>query len=162
MSEPRISHEFVRTIPDELRPDTLYVSIDYLTTSHLCACGCGAEVVLPLHPTKWRMTFDGAAVSMHPSIGSRTLACRSHYWIDRGRVRWARGMSDDDFARALERDRVADAAWHGRGAPLTPASSGPTEPADRAPDRRSSSPEEPSRRIGRMAARLRSWLAPRH
>lgn len=116
MSAQPMRHAFVRAVPETLEPETLYVSLDYVTTSHLCACGCGAEVVLPLHPTKWRMTFDGASVSMDPSIGSRTLPCRSHYWIDKGRVRWANRMSDEDFERALERDQRTDKAWHGRDA----------------------------------------------
>jgi len=109
-------HVFVRTIPESLERGVLYVSLDYVTTSHLCACGCGAEVVLPLHPTKWRMTYDGTSVSMAPSIGSRTLPCRSHYWIDKGRIRWAQRMNDADFQRALERDLRTDHAWHGRHA----------------------------------------------
>lgn len=112
-----IAHRFVQAVPEKLEPDTLYVSLDYLTTSHLCACGCGAEVVLPLHPTKWRVTFDGAAVSMHPSVGSRALPCRSHYWIDSGRVRWAGRMTERDFERALARDQRADSVWHGRDLP---------------------------------------------
>jgi len=116
MSEQHMRHAFVRAIPDILEPDMLYISLDYVTTSHLCACGCGAEVVLPLHPTKWRMTFDGASVSMAPSIGSRTLPCRSHYWIDKGRVRWSNKMNDDDFQRALNRDQRADRDWHDKPA----------------------------------------------
>lgn len=119
MSAREMTHRFVRAMPDRLDPGILYVSLDYLTTSHLCACGCGEEVVLPLHPTKWRVTFDGHSVSMNPSIGSRALACRSHYWIDRGRVRWAEPMDDHDYARALANDLRADGAWHGRGAPST-------------------------------------------
>jgi hypothetical protein len=139
MNGQPMRHAFVRSIPEKLEPEMLYVSLDYFTTSHLCACGCGAEVVLPLHPTKWRMTFDGAAVSMAPSVGSRTLPCRSHYWIDRGQVRWANRMSDDDFLRALERDQRDDNAWHNRhgspanhafkpeqGAARKPASPAPT------------------------------------
>lgn len=112
MSDQPMRHAFVRAVPDVLDQDTLYISIDYVTTSHLCACGCGAEVVLPLHPTKWKLTFDGASVSMAPSIGSRTLPCRSHYWIDKGRIHWANKMSDGDFDRALKRDQFADRRWH--------------------------------------------------
>ena len=114
MSKQPIRHAFVQAIPEVLEEDTLYISIDYVTTSHLCACGCGAEVVLPLHPTKWHLTFDGATVSMAPSIGSRTLPCRSHYWIDQGFVRWSNKMSDGDFDRALKRDQLADRQWHNR------------------------------------------------
>lgn len=120
MSKQPIRHAFVQVIPEVLEEKTLYISIDYVTTSHLCACGCGAEVVLPLHPTKWHLTFDGATVSITPSIGSRTLHCRSHYWIDHGFVRWSNKMSDGDFDRALKRDQLADRQWHERE--LAPAS----------------------------------------
>lgn len=120
MSGQPIRHAFVRAIPEVLEQDTLYISIDYVTTSHLCACGCGSEVVLPLHPTKWQLTFNGATVSMAPSIGSRTLPCRSHYWIDKGRIHWANKMSDGDFDRALKRDQLADRRWHeGELTPIT-------------------------------------------
>lgn len=112
MSGQPMRHAFVRVIPEVLEQNTLYISIDYVTTSHLCACGCSAEVVLPLHPTKWQLTFNGMTVSMAPSIGSRTLPCRSHYWIDKGRIRWANKMSDSDFELALKRDQLADRQWH--------------------------------------------------
>jgi hypothetical protein len=114
MSKQPMRHAFVRAIPEILEEDTLYISTDYVTTSHLCACGCGAEVVLPLHPTKWHFTFDGATVSMAPSIGSRTLPCRSHYLIEQGSIRWANKMTNGDFDRALKRDQLADRQWYER------------------------------------------------
>ena len=107
-----MAHRFARAIPDELEPATLYVSVDFLTTSHLCACGCGAEVVLPLHPTKWRVSFDGATVTMKPSIGSSSLPCRSHYFITAGEVHWADPMTDEDYGAARARDRRDDDHWY--------------------------------------------------
>ena len=35
-----------------------------------CCCGCGEEVVTPFSPAQWQMSFDGEAVSLHPSIGN--------------------------------------------------------------------------------------------
>lgn len=35
--------DFVEFIPSELAPGVLYISMDYATCSHLCACGCGAR-----------------------------------------------------------------------------------------------------------------------
>lgn len=81
-------HEFVEHIPAQLEDDVLYVSIPFATAVHLCACGCRAEVVTPLAPKGWMLIFDGASVSLHPSIGSFSLPCRSHYWIRRDVVRW--------------------------------------------------------------------------
>lgn len=52
MSHPeRLSHEFIDTFPQRLEADTLYISLAYDTTVHLCACGCAEQVVLPLDPT---------------------------------------------------------------------------------------------------------------
>ena len=56
----------------------------YATAVHLCCCGCKREVVTPLSPAQWRLTFDGENVSLHPSIGSGALPSRSHYFLKRG------------------------------------------------------------------------------
>lgn len=101
----RFAHRFVEQIPERLEEGILYISIQYATGMHLCACGCGHEVVTPLSPTDWEMTFDGETVSLTPSIGSWSLKCQSHYWIRRGRVRWARWMSREEIERGRERYR---------------------------------------------------------
>lgn len=103
MTVGRLSHRFVVSVPDELEPGILYVSIKYDTTIHLCACGCRNQVVLPLHPTAWRLTYDGETVSMTPSVGNWSFPCRSHYWIDGGQVRWATAWSDDEVVAGRQR-----------------------------------------------------------
>ena len=85
-----LRHEFVTYIPDTLEDGVLYVSIRYATVVHRCCCGCGNEVVTPLDPSDWEMMFDGKSISLSPSIGNWSLACQSHYWISRNKVRWAR------------------------------------------------------------------------
>jgi hypothetical protein len=70
--------EFVASIPDRLAEHTLYVSMEYATVAHQCCCGCGLEVVTPLSPTDWKLTYDGVSVSLHPSIGNWSFPCRSH------------------------------------------------------------------------------------
>ena len=84
-----LRHEFVDNAPEELEPDVLYVSILFATVLHGCACGCGQEVVTPLSPTGWILTYDGQSVSLSPSIGNWNLPCRSHYFIERNEVKWA-------------------------------------------------------------------------
>lgn len=105
-----LTPEFVDTFPTEMSPGVLYVSITYRTTGHLCCCGCESEVIAPLGPAQWSMTFDGETVSMHPSIGNWALECQSHYTIRRNQVLWRRkftpaeildNRADDDAA--LER-----------------------------------------------------------
>ena len=98
-------HEFVEFIPEELEEGVLYVSIPYATAVHLCACGCGREVPTPISPTDWKMIFDGATVSLDPSIGNWSFPCRSHYWIRRGRVRWARKWSPEKVEAGRARSR---------------------------------------------------------
>jgi hypothetical protein len=97
----RFEPRFAASVPAHLEPGVLYVSIEYATAMHLCACGCGREVVTPLAPDKWSLTYDGAAVSLRPSVGNWSYPCRSHYWIGPGgRVRWDRTWSDAEVALA--------------------------------------------------------------
>jgi Family of unknown function (DUF6527) len=112
-----VEHKFVTAIPEALQPGILYVSIDYRTVSHLCCCGCGAEVVTPISPTDWKITFDGATVSLWPSVGSWNLPCRSHYVINRGRIDWATDWSDEQIAVGRRRDRSAKLRFFGDNQP---------------------------------------------
>jgi hypothetical protein len=97
-------HEFVQSVPEQLDEGVLYVSLPYATAVHRCACGCGHEVVTPLSPTDWSMIFDGKTVSLAPSIGNWSFPCRSHYWLERGRVVWAPAWSDREIADGRARD----------------------------------------------------------
>lgn len=73
-----VRHAFVELIPDEFDDGTVYVSIPYATVVHRCCCGCGQEIVTPLTPTDWTLSFDGETISLDPSIGNWSLPCRSH------------------------------------------------------------------------------------
>jgi Family of unknown function (DUF6527) len=99
-----LTHEFVEFVPDELKERKLYVSMKYKTVVHLCCCGCGRQVVTPLAPIQWKLTFDGVSISLWPSIGSWSLSCNSHYIIECNRVRWAGQWSREwiDAGRAAE------------------------------------------------------------
>lgn len=99
--------EFVEFVPDAPDEGVLYITISHATAVHRCCCGCGVEVVTPLAPAAWTLLFDGETVSLKPSIGNWSLPCRSHYWIDRSRVQWARSWSDGEARVALERDQRA-------------------------------------------------------
>src|SRR3546814_15221894 len=90
---------------------------------HLCGCGCGNEVGLRLSPTDWRLTDEGQSISVRPSIGSWSRPCRSHYFIDGGRVVWAGDWTDAEIAhgRALDRSRRATRDRQ----PYPPAVAGP-------------------------------------
>jgi hypothetical protein len=100
-------HEFVEFIPDELKEGTLYVCMGLATIVHKCCCGCGNEVVTPLSPTDWKLTYDGETITLHPSIGNWGFKCRSHYWIRNNSVRWAAQWSPEEIAAGRAHDRSA-------------------------------------------------------
>ena len=101
------THEFVDAIPEKVEPGKLYVSTEFGTVVHSCACGCGMEVVTPLTPTDWKLIFDGETVSLSPSIGNWSFPCRSHYWIGRGEVQWAGEWTDEEIAAGRAKDRIS-------------------------------------------------------
>jgi hypothetical protein len=116
----QLEHQFVDDIPESLDGGVLYISIRYATALHLCCCGCGREVVTPLSPAQWRVTFDGETVSLHPSIGNWNLPCRSHYVIRNGRVVEAGQWSDEEVAFGQARDKRAIATLYASKVGATP------------------------------------------
>ncbi len=123
MRHTRLQHRFVEFMPTPLEPGVLYISMAYATAAHSCCCGCGEEIVTPLTPTDWRMTFDGETISLWPSIGNWNLACRSHYVVDRSGVIEAAPWSDAQIAAGRLREKAAKTRYYG------------DEPAVAAPER---------------------------
>lgn len=101
----QLEPEFVEFMPPTLVPGKLYVSMTYATTQHLCACGCGNKVVLPLSPAEWNLHFDGESVSISPSVGNWEYTCRSHYWIEKNQIRWAGAWSAKQVEAGRKRDQ---------------------------------------------------------
>lgn len=83
-----MQHKFVDNIPEILEEGILYISIPFETVIHKCCCGCGNEVVTPLSPSQWKLTFDGVSITIDPSIGNWSLNCRSHYFISENSIVW--------------------------------------------------------------------------
>jgi hypothetical protein len=106
-----LDHRFVEFIPRELEPGIVYVSVEYATVVHACACGCGERVVTALSPVDWVLTYDGETISLSPSIGSSSLPCRSHYWITANRVEWAASLSPHQVELTRRRDRRDRERW---------------------------------------------------
>ncbi len=97
----------VHYMPKELQPGILYVSEEFLTAAHLCACGCGAKIRTPLGPTEWSVEEDPQGPSLWPSVGNWQQGCRSHYWFRNGEVVWGEAWSSEQIAagRAQEQER---------------------------------------------------------
>lgn len=103
----RIRPEFVSLMPDVLEPGVAYVSMEYATVQHLCCCGCGNQVVTPLSPARWHLSFDGKTISLNHSIGNWSFPCQSHYWIERSEVVWDKPFNQEQIAWVRGRDRSA-------------------------------------------------------
>ncbi|MCE4224617.1 hypothetical protein HCU64_12700 [Methylobacterium sp. C25] len=140
-----LTHRFVELLPDRLDPGVLYVSMEYGTIAHSCCCGCGTDVYTPLTPTDWSMTYDGDAVSLHPSVGNWHQPCRSHYVVRKGKVIEAGPWSDEQIATERERDRAAKARHYGAGPPETT----PTAPK---------APVKPTGLLARLKKRVARWF----
>ncbi len=110
----QLRHEFVKNVPDSLEAGVLYVSLEYATVVHSCCCGCGSEVVTPLSPTDWQLTFDGKTVSLYPSIGNWSLPCQSHYWITKNTVEWAPKWSREKIERGRKDERRDKERFYGK------------------------------------------------
>jgi hypothetical protein len=88
-------YKYVEDVPDELKPDILYIISNdnfYWQVAMLCPCGCKKNLHLNLikgnHP-KWRFEIDKKKrISLHPSI-NRTVGCKSHFWVRKGKIIWA-------------------------------------------------------------------------
>lgn len=106
MNQVQFKSEVVGSIPEALQANTLYVTTDGDVAGHLCACGCGREVITPLSPTDWSITIGRRGATLFPSIGNWAFPCRSHYFIWDGAIVWARDMS----AKAIEQGRRRDKA----------------------------------------------------
>lgn len=107
-----LTHEFVESFPDQLEDGKLYVSIDFATVAHRCACGCGHQVITPLSPADWQLTFDGESISLWPSIGNWSFDCQSHYWIKNNKVRWAAKWSPEEISAVRHSDRLAQEEYY--------------------------------------------------
>lgn len=99
-----LQHKFVEFIPEKIEEGILYVSIEYCTAIHKCVCGCGNEVVTPLSPTDWRLTFNGKSVTLHPSIGNWNFECQSHYWIRNNKIEFAGSWTETEIRLGREND----------------------------------------------------------
>ena len=110
----KLIHKFVKSIPEELEDGVVYVSIEYATAIHKCCCGCGNQVVTPLSPTDWKLTFDGETISLYPSIGNWDFKCQSHYWITNNKVEWAPRWSRNQIEFGREKDKFNKKEQYGK------------------------------------------------
>ncbi len=142
----RIQHQFVEFIPERLEPGILYVSLEYNTANHLCACGCDFEVVTILGPADSSITYNGRGVSISTSIGNSNFPCKSHYWIEDNHVFWESRMTPQLTALSRARDKAAKMREYGKPGPATgalPPAESTEVPISAAPPRQPVNEEKP-------------------
>ncbi len=106
----KLEHRFVDLIPNEVEDGIIYVSMQYCTAIHKCACGCGNEVVTPISPSDWKIFFDGKSITLSPSIGNWNFKCRSHYWIKNSEIHYAGNWSQSKV-RKNRRTQIRNKAY---------------------------------------------------
>lgn len=92
-------------MPTKLEPGILYIAEEFGAAAHLCACGCGAIVRTPLDPAEWSLTETEDGPSLYPSIGNWQEPCQSHYWIERGEVKWAAKWTSGQIEAGRRREQ---------------------------------------------------------
>jgi hypothetical protein len=85
-------------IPEEPEPGLLYLigEGEYLWFAcFLCPCDCGELIqlnTLPRVRPRWTATrHRNGTATLHPSV-RRTVGCRSHFFLRRGGIDWAKGI----------------------------------------------------------------------
>ena len=91
-------------MPKQLEPGILYLSEEFGIAGHICPCGCGNKVITPLGPTDWLITIRKGKPSLYPSIGNWQLPCKSHYWIERGAIKWSYQWSEAEILQGRKRE----------------------------------------------------------
>lgn len=103
--------ERVHYMPKQLREGILYVSDEFETAAHLCACGCGEKIRTPLLPTEWQLTGTDSNPTLRPSVGNWQKPCRSHYLITKGKVVRAPDWSQAEILAGRQGEQLRRKAY---------------------------------------------------
>lgn len=110
----KLAHRFVELMPPVIEEGVLYVSIEFATAVHNCACGCGNKVVTPLSPTDWKLSFDGETISLWPSIGNWSFECQCHYWIINNEVQFSKKWTKTKIQAGRKKEKAAKGRYYKR------------------------------------------------
>jgi len=102
----------VHYMPKVLEAGILYVSEEFHTAAHLCACGCMQKVRTPLGPTEWTVRADVRGPTLRPSVGNWQLPCRSHYLITNGNVQWSNRWTEKQIHAGRQMEHAKRTAYY--------------------------------------------------
>ena len=112
MKTDHFALQSVQYMPKLLDPGILYVSEDFHTAAHLCACGCGQKVRTPLGPTEWGVRVASHGPTLRPSVGNWQLPCKSHYLITNGSVQWSNQWTDKQIQSGRQKENARRSAYY--------------------------------------------------
>lgn len=69
-------------IPSEMEFGKFYYSKEFDFSNHLCVCGCGHKVPIPIKKGQWKIV-NKIPLSVTPSL-QQTFECKTHYIISNG------------------------------------------------------------------------------
>jgi hypothetical protein len=89
MKIDRLEIQHVYFMPEKLELGILYVSEEFGTAIHLCACGqCGLQTITSLGLNGWSLEVTENKPTLRPSIGNFQFPCKSHYLVTQGKIIW--------------------------------------------------------------------------
>lgn len=91
-------NEFTKTVfcelfPEELEYGVLYISEECECSTHLCPCGCGKKVHIPIAVTEcsdmdWDYKKKDELVTFSPSLLNQHCPNKAHYFIRDNKIMW--------------------------------------------------------------------------
>lgn len=103
--------EEVLRLPKVAAPGIVYWSREYEMSAHVCACGCGDIIYLPVDPANYSIKVSHRGVTLRPSVGNWGV-CDAHYLITDGEVEWAAKWSPEQIARGRTNEDARRAAYY--------------------------------------------------
>ncbi len=101
----------VERFPKTLEPGRLYWSKEFEISAHLCACGCGDVIYLPIGPVDYTITLHPGGPTLRPSVGNWNV-CNAHYLITNGEVQWAARWTPEQIAAGRAAEDARRAAYY--------------------------------------------------
>lgn len=89
----------VEQFPDLFEPGILYWSKKFKISAHLCACGCGDVIYLPVDRANYSIRISEGGPTLRPSVGNWNV-CDAHYLITNGEVQWASTWTQEQISVA--------------------------------------------------------------
>lgn len=112
MKTEHFALQSVHYMPKVLEAGILYVSEEFHTAAHLCACGCMQKVRTPLGPTEWTVRADVRGPTLRPSVGNWQLPCRSHYLITNGNIQWSNRWTEKQIHAGRQMEHSKRTAYY--------------------------------------------------